>query len=237
MVTMLVRTYDHNRYDSLDPFYIVMDRLPAGESSIGELGRVICDHEMQDTMGVTLLHKHFNIAADERLVRRYDEKGASIAPEAPSINHVACLWEFDGYGDGVWFPLEFSDRANVPVCFDQAKYLEENESFLMEFGDALQRFGVQRLFGLVSLHGFQLLNPSNGQIVLETSGDAPRSLKLEVVDAKDPRGIDSTQTLWMFEKAEVRSGMACPVITGAMAHCHHCPKKHGCLHCHPIACG
>ncbi len=238
---MLFQTYDHTRYNKLNPFYVAEDLLPAAERSIEELGQIICDHGMQDTVGVALLHKHFDIAADERVVRRYEKNGAYIAPETPSVNHVACLWEFDGCDDGIWFPLEFSDRTSDVACFDQAEQLEGNESFLVEFSDALQRLTMQRLFGLAALHGFQILNPSDDQMVLETGGDAQRSLKLEVVNAMDPRGIGSTQTLWMFENAIIPSEVEYPASTGAMtcapiSHGGNC-KKHRCYHCHPISHG
>lgn len=60
-----VRDYDARVFQRLNEFHLARDYLEDKRESLTELGDVICRHGLHQRVGVSLLHKHFEISENE----------------------------------------------------------------------------------------------------------------------------------------------------------------------------
>jgi hypothetical protein len=67
---MQVLDYDPNVFDSLPDFFVARDDLDRLQKRIASLGEIVCSHGLHDVLGIALLHKHFDIFHQERIVRK-----------------------------------------------------------------------------------------------------------------------------------------------------------------------
>jgi hypothetical protein len=214
---MQIQPYKHQEFASLPIFNEAEKHLSEEMHVIPRLGQIICDHNMQDIVGVVLLHKHFDISPAERVVRIYEGQEARIYPDA-NFDHLAgCGWRSV---DGAWYPIEFSNTINVPDAFLEAEALRGKAEFLRVYCDELRLLEVENLFWLATLHGVRRLAPTDHQTILERN-DGNRRLRLQVVDLQDLQAINATQTLWTFEShGRIDCPPPCQVCSKPL-HCEH----------------
>src|SRR5258708_28987162 len=119
---------------SLAHFREAERRLSETTHVIPRLGQIICDHNMQEVVGVVLLHKHFDISSAERVVRKYRDQGAHIYPDVNLDDLVGSSWRF---AEGAWYPIEFSNTTNVSGAFQEAETLCAKAEFIETYGEEL----------------------------------------------------------------------------------------------------
>jgi hypothetical protein len=192
---MQIQSYEHQNFASLAVFNEAERHLSEKLHMIPRLGKIICNYNIQDVVGVALLHKHFDVFSAERVVRKYECQEARIYPETNLADLAGCGWRFV---DRAWYPVEFANTTNVYGSFLEAETLRANTEFLKAYGEELRLLDVANLFGLASLHGVRRLAPNKHQTILERN-DGKRRLRLQIVDLQDLESINATQTLWTFE--------------------------------------
>jgi hypothetical protein len=110
------------------------------------LAGIFTKYNVEGLLGVQLLHRHFRLENDERLV---DAGGASVpwsneGSEALDSRILPVSWAFEG---DAYHPYEFkfvppTQELNEPVV---------PEPFLVEFNDALKAHDLQGVLGIRSL--------------------------------------------------------------------------------------
>ena len=110
------------------------------------LADIFTKYNVEGLLGVQLLHRHFRLENDERLV---DAGGASIpwsneGSEALDSRILPVSWAFDG---DVYHPYEFKF---VPPTQDLHEPIVP-EPFLFEFNEALKAHDLQGVLGIRSL--------------------------------------------------------------------------------------
>ena len=74
----------------------------ADEACLDEIREVLARHGRLNRFGVTLLHKHFDLAEDEILVEECDEQQRTLttsprkASAFPLDRRIETVWRFDG---------------------------------------------------------------------------------------------------------------------------------------------
>src|SRR2546430_419084 len=93
---MELHEYDAARYNRLNDAHQATLLLDAHGGGIEKLGAIILMHGLESSLGVALLHKHFKISSNEKVVRR-DEKNESVAYPQPNrdLGLAPCLWKYD----------------------------------------------------------------------------------------------------------------------------------------------
>jgi hypothetical protein len=76
----LLPQYDVSVFHKLNDFHIARTILKQLGPAVTALGDVVCSHNLQDAVAANLLHKHFEIADSERIVRDYDGRKAYMKP-------------------------------------------------------------------------------------------------------------------------------------------------------------
>jgi hypothetical protein len=103
---------------------------------IDELGKVITTNGLEATVGVCLLHKHFDIGSDEVLletVRGNTSKLSPIVRAGIQDKIIPYMWKMNK--NMCWSPLEFVYSTNeMQYAFEKVM---KNEAFLKAIGMAL----------------------------------------------------------------------------------------------------
>ncbi|MHA6795533.1 hypothetical protein ACVGVM_18745 [Pseudonocardia bannensis] len=218
-----VRDYDVGVFQRLNNFQIAKGHLDGDRDYVTELGDVICHHGMHEVVGVTLLHKHFEIADDELVVREFVDNVSYMKPwnvdTLPRL--LPYLWKAEVTDERAdYFPLEFC--AYPPEIRPEAERdlqrLRGSSAFLAAFAAKLDELGLREVFGLAHLRSRDGLVLAEGETLLETTDEERRILTLRPARAAEVEGLDTTQTLWIYRPAMSRTGAA---INGACcgAHC------------------
>lgn len=197
--------YDHAAFQRLNEFVTSKQLLAEHEHEIESLGDVIRQFHFEHMLGVCLLHKHFEIEADELLVESIDSEAATIRPDSIAIrNHtIPYMWHLTGLEDGDlrWLPLEFVRKDCIEeshiTFIDQ---LAGQTDFFAAFADRLLSLGVANLFGLALHHRDRIKFDRTNMKLLETDSPSDRLLSIRPVPRQSSSPSDWTQTLWRFPK-------------------------------------
>lgn len=226
-------TYNPNIFNQLNEFSIAREKLEKCQDHLLELGDVICAYNLHQDVGVSLLHKHFDLEPQERLVEDFVDNQFLIQPriEADCSDVTAYLWKVEAaQQSGTWnwnyFPLEFA-RVNHEThnIKEAAESVTSNHEFLAEMATKLSELGLADIFGIAIIHR-GLIKLAEGEIIVETTDDASRTLTCSatVQASIDPDKL--TQTLWTFEPNKpVKGATACYIHNN----CRHCVRH--CVHC------
>lgn len=165
------------------------------------LADVFIKHHINDILGVQLLHRHFSLSNDERLV---DVGKASVpwsnhGSNALDLRIIPVSWAFEGDS---YRPYEFKFIPPTQAKGSQAELQEPamQEAFLVEFNEALKTHNLQGVLGIRSLKG-DLKRPEmeitkgRSNITFEyDSGAAEADGAIEASWAFDGKGKPNTRT-------------------------------------------
>jgi hypothetical protein len=223
--------YAPRHYQSLPEFDDVK-ALQLTPDIIDQIQVVFHRWNLQDVLGLTLLHKHFPITDSELLVRRHDTASnqitGSVVPIAGTSDLVDYIWRY--VGDETLprlTPIEFlaadSDLSYFRLA---ARLVRASSSFHTELFGVLHRAALLDKFGL-SLLPDRLFSVTSGETLVENTVESTRTLKIHKVAVGSFNKANSTKTLWNFPKGT--SGMKPQII--CISHCgSHC-KVHCAIHC------
>jgi hypothetical protein len=194
-----IEAYQPDVYNQLNVFSTSKALLPRYKKYLACLGHVIVRHKLHDRLGISLLHKHFDLNNDEILLRHID-KGHNCAYMEPAKQASAAtpyLWKPVRGPEGQWsfFPLEYlqtQDKASTP-----GSYLTGLSPFLVEIADTLESLQVLDLFSIAEANITSIrLQPD--EILVETTDSKKRRLDLKPVPDADVNIDEVTETFWMF---------------------------------------
>ncbi|MES2684711.1 MAG: hypothetical protein V4650_14420 [Pseudomonadota bacterium] len=223
-----IQSFNPLVFANLNSFEVAKELLDKHKHRIEPLLDVIQKHGLSDAIGVTLLHKHHNLFADEYLVRQQDGNVIKTKPESfLPTGSVPCVWGFaKAFSQNQQldlYPVEFlsSSAKTAKEVSLKSVAAVENDDFRAEYLAALEKYDVADLFGL-SLVTSDLFDLKNSETLYETSNG--RSSTLAPINASDVNKSDSTQTLWLG-KPSITPSIIC--ISHCGAHC----KIHCAIHC------
>jgi len=196
----MLTQYDPKVFDALDDLDDASRRrLKEEETKLPHLGNVILRHNLDQQVGVYLLHRHFELSHDERLVERFIGNRSFAVPlnVDEAVRAVPYTWKavknFDSEGWN-FYPLEFVECPES-IFFEK---VTQNEAFFADMANELSEMGVTDVFGVSILHR-SAIKLAEGEILLETSNKQERRLNFSAVSKNK---IESTQTLWAFKPSE-----------------------------------
>ncbi|MBD2303175.1 glycerol-3-phosphate ABC transporter substrate-binding protein [Nostoc sp. FACHB-190] len=217
----MLAEYSSEVFSKLRDFDTAKTKLLEVEKILPELGCIIRKYDLQEKIGICLLHKHFNIDETERLVENFQDGKFYSRPV--KYNNELCLvphtWKLEILSNNVfnWYPLEFGYRNNLDLP------IIDNLDFFVEMSLTLSTLNMEDTFGVTVLHR-DFITLDRDEILIETSDDSQRvlivsSVKKSIVD-KDKDLL--TQTIWKFSSNNLEHHCS--------GHCHHCNQH--CHHCY-----
>lgn len=217
------REYDAGIFQRLNEFRVARDCLESSRESLADLGDLICLYGLHKRIGVSLLHKHFDISDSELVVREFDHNVSYIKPwEIGRPNSpVPYLWKAEIRGSrALYYPLEFCDYPEdlKGEALHELENLHGSATFLSAFASKLADLGLIDVFGFVSLRSRDGLTIELDETLLETTDEERKILTLRPAQISEIEGLATTQTLWMYRPASSRVG-AVIAGTGCAVHC------------------
>jgi hypothetical protein len=196
--------YDPDVFSRLSRFHAAKEFLEHQEKNIGKLGDVICAYGLERRIGVNLLHKHFDLTADEILVRDFKNNSALIAPVLhgnSDVSAIPYLWQLacGQHGSG-FYPLEFGrySAEHYKAALEDFDTLSNETAFLAEISGLIRKLKISEVFGLATLYSRRLVDCKAGETLLERTDEERRLLTLKPFKESRLRSLESTQTLWVF---------------------------------------
>lgn len=199
--TVLQREYIPRIFEELPSFLLSRNQLKSHNDSIRDLGVILSKYRMHDIVGVSLLHKHFDIFSEEVIVRTFEKSNKAIMKpfywKDCSANVFPYLWKCISDELGVaWYPLEFIVLENN-FC-PELDILSYSEAFLIELGEELIKNNLQDIFGIVGLYSRSSFSVLDDETVVETTDEVNRVLTLTTQKKMSLDPLTSTKTLWIF---------------------------------------
>ena len=218
----MLTSYKPDVFDSLEHFFTARDLLEQAQDNMTELGAIIRRHGLQKQVGICLLHKHFDLSDNERLVEEFEGNNAYVKPTAEYGDAIPYMWKVEQNqisGEWVWFPLEFVRVTEaVSAAVERSAAVVNNSEFLNEIAAKLSELGMTGMFGISILHR-DAIKVAEGEILVESTDDAARVLTLSAVSRENVDRTNLTQTLWQFPNAE---GFEVGAMCSHCTHCTHC---------------
>jgi hypothetical protein len=166
-----------------------------------EAADILVAHDMQDRFGVSLLHKHMDCAAGERMIETpivfQGQDALCTGPTgARSVwnQAVPTVWALRDEG---FAPLEYTTD---PLATERLGQGAVAEGFLAAFRQAVARSPIGSLMGLAVVTRRLYAEAAADQIGLEYSNLVPRS-SIVVMTDRHGRTERSVETRWAFKKS------------------------------------
>lgn len=224
-------SYDSDTFSQLNDFDSAKGLLAQNREKISELGSIIVRHSLHNQLGISLLHKHFELQNSERLVAEFHESSIVTEPKIPQLNEdlIPYLWKLRISKEDEslrFYPLEFvrSSEKTLAAAKSYSSVLTHPE-FLLEMGEALDRLDINNVFGISTLDRTNLIVDED-EILVERSDNLIRQSLLSIESIDDCTPSKLTETLWTFSPSfEVGQGcLHCTVC--CIVHCYsHHPHK------------
>lgn len=228
---MKTQNYSSSVYQNLPTFREAQKQLELHRNKIDVMGDVICQHDMHQEIGITLLHKHFDLECNEILVRKFQNNSFSIYPQKTNQEEVIpYMWIFK-QENAKWsiYPTEFITFSDKTLPLQEiSRKVEQNVSMLQDIANVLCHYSIDTTFG-ISLMPYRLFNLGADECLMETEDKQERSLLVSTVPTLSLNEDETTQTLWFFTKNKVPNtliinGTIC--ISHCSSHCKHTCNKH-----------
>jgi hypothetical protein len=168
---------------------------------VDAIGRIICGHGLNTLLGVSLLHKHFDLRDDEELVGgiqrgHWCSQPASVSPSTL----VPMSWKLQ-YNEDIapgWRAIEyFTPTADLVRKVEAADYVSRDSAFWADVSEYIASNSLQDTFGVALLdHTTMPLQP--GFIWFEVSSESARRMVLCQVMQESTRAFSPGATVWDF---------------------------------------
>src|SRR5262245_55513854 len=89
---MMTKSADHVAFNNIPFVEDAHDSEHAAHAAIDDLGEVFVAHAMESIAQLSLLHRHFDLAAGERLIRSCGPSEILVAPSFTTAETVPCAW-------------------------------------------------------------------------------------------------------------------------------------------------
>jgi hypothetical protein len=211
-----MHTYFPEHFNSLPTFRQAQENLKVHKHKIDDVGRVLHAHGLADEIGIALLHRHFELSADEILVEKIDSAQAqSVGAPRPKeaagkvLPHLFRAVINENDGTAAWFPVEFCDAGDDDGSLaERCAKLAENAPLLNEVAQTLRDEFATGAFGLSLFHGREEIQCTADEVLTESTDEIGRTLvmrpgKLAAV------GASSTPTLWRFDGVKPLMNCTC----------------------------
>lgn len=187
-------------YNTLPEVEIANEKLQKSrsfEQFLVEARELAQEHNLEESMGIRLIHRHTDITDNEIMVEKHENfKGqdALVTRPASKISETEAApasWIFDGEQYHVF---EYSYDAHVPKVVEAVK---NSPDFLNKFASLLKKYSYQNLIALAITDREWFQNYVGKNSFLEQSYNEPTFAS--VVTADELEDANSITTAWSFK--------------------------------------
>lgn len=217
----MLASYSSQVFDSLNDFETAKLELFEAEKILPQIGNLICEYNLYEKFGVCLLHKHFNLSANEILVEVVGKNKSDSQPVFydNQSNLMPHTWKVHKLTDGslTLYPLEFVDSSNNN--FNSVITVSDLE-FFRHIASKLSKLKMTETFGITMLHRDDI-SIAEDEILVESSNNIERLLTVVPVKKGEIDLLTVTKTTWKFSPGANNKS-----ISLCIGHCIKCCKGH-----------
>jgi hypothetical protein len=182
----------------------LMKTNPHSQLFINDIAEVITRYDLQDYIGVRLIHKHFRIESHQIMVEEYKEiegipsfvTSAQDIEDAIAMKSFPSSWIFTEEG-----PIIFETSTDKEV-YEGVTLLLKHPEFIEEFNKLINRYQLNDIFALAVLKRQPLCQTiTNNDFYLERSFDKPKYMS--VVQLAQECSVNTEyaiKTSWRFKE-------------------------------------
>jgi len=201
----MFKLYDSSQFNSLPDFELASTRPASVLRMAQRCGQVLCRYGCQELLAICLLHKHFDLASNERLVRIWDDrKNAHAVPMTAEAagDALPWVWRFcEGTSGLGWYPVEYVQAT--PGARGLYTILRRCDHAFSDLTQVLLQHELEGVFGVAALYANDGLQIEDHEQTVETSSASPRRLDLTVTPrAASEDSADATVTLYRWNDIE-----------------------------------
>ena len=203
-----LKPYEQAVFAGLNEFEIAQKQLETHKKHLEALGTVVCRYGLQDVIGISLLHKQFDISSNEIVVREFvaNEAYTKPFPKNDETKAIAYVWKLhwdETTGRYTYYPLEFLYcNERTKEAERMASIIEQSDTFLSEMADTLLQLGVQDIFGISTLNHDATIEVKPEEFLSETTDYEKRTLRIRPELKEESILNRSAETLWRFTLPE-----------------------------------
>jgi hypothetical protein len=219
--------YNHKIFQELNDFPVAKQLLKENQEKLTELGDILCYYELHEKGGISLLHQHFPLDSNERLVEEFDGNRSYLKPqvEEDKDDVTPYLWKVEPdpeSGEWRYYPLEFVRHPSIGAeVRKQAEAIFSHQEFLADVTAKLSELGLTDTFGLAIPHR-DTIKLKKGEILVETTDEQTRTLTCSPALISSIAPGELTQTLWKFTPRQDVDVLG-QCVMHCNSHCHgHC---------------
>lgn len=186
--------------------------------AVTRIGGVLAGASLNGIVGISLLHRHFDLNPEESLLRRCTPTQVIARPATASVQRFPCNWKFvTTDGEIEIYPIEFIECSKqTQDLLNNSDRVEANLRVLTMIGAILQEYDLMNCIGLGLL--FPNESTNNDLVPIERTDEIERVSVIE----RSRRSPESIETLWSFDQTSTTAW-----ICRAACYCHAgCKKKH-----------
>ena len=211
--------YEHTTYNKLSDINAMRGTSASHMSELQSLGEVICEHGLEKVVGVTLVHRHYDVAPNERVVWNISDLEWTATPQCIADTLISPVtWKIEAAQPcASYAPLEFCPNNNQYLReIRAAEQVMAENSFLSRFMETALRLEVYDIFGLGVLSVRDELSVP-GMIMYEESSKSKRTMTVRLVQKSTNNDIYGGITLWNFGTSSIDGVKSC--WHGGSRHC------------------
>ncbi|PWG04027.1 hypothetical protein [Polaribacter aquimarinus] len=209
----MTKEYNQNIYKNLNSSTKLID-FNIISLNKDDLGLKFAQFKMTDSLGLTFLHKHFEIDNDEKLICKILNGKSITKPIKTSeidFEIVPYLWKVEKNENVInWYPVEFVKINNKnDDAYKQYVEFITNNKFQEELGKILVGLNLQDIFG-VSTRFRDVLIKNDDDILLEVTDLKNKTLEINPILNSENNPTSDMQTGWFFDvKGNNKMSLSC----------------------------
>jgi hypothetical protein len=201
-------------FNALPEFHESKQRFSEKMHVLDTFAEIIRAHGVQKYLGAALIHKHYALTDDERMVEEVRRDGSVLSPRRRFTEEILTpyLWHLEcrDFHLPQWVPVEFVLSETVPKDVQEfAQGLPARNRLLTDLAKALAGNEAQDTFGLALLHRQSIEFDRKLQILLESPGQENRTFVVRPANPEITASDDWTQTYWHFDLSGERHVVDC----------------------------
>lgn len=212
-VHVSLASYTVAAFNALPEFDVAKASYPDKRQALDRFAEIIRAHCAEQYLGAALIHKHYPLHEEERMVEEVKKDGSLVAPRRGmrDVDIIPYLWHLTVHGGSLcWTPVEFVIAETIPSDVRAfSENLSTRATLLSDLAVALASNNAQDTFGLALLHRQAIDFDRAEKILLESPGPTDRSLVVKPVNPDVKESREWTQTYWHFDLNAKRQVASC----------------------------
>ena len=196
----MVQNFSPTVFNQLNDFQVARKHSVDCQAVLPRLGKIICQYGLNDKIGLSLLHKHFSLDHQERLIEQFYGDKTKIQPlTIPNETITPYLWKPQNINNNFnWYPLEFCLTSHLPPSIIAlASGIVARQDFLKAMVDTLLASNIIDVFGITILH--RAIKVTDDKILVETTNEKMRTLTWAAWPRSSFAPQELTPTTWRFD--------------------------------------